>query len=1023
MKKKLTTLFLLLVMLFAFGVTAHAEGFTLSRTKLTLNVHDHGNFIEASGTDRPLVWSSYNPNIVGVRQNGQINAWKTGKTTIRVRSGSETKTCAVTVVSSSIKLNKTSATLYHGTAGTSTTLKLKASVKGASKDVSWTSSDSSVAAVDQKGVVTPEGAGTAVITAWANSKSASCTVTVKENNTWLTNVKNGVVYLSTKGSGSTYTLKASVIGPKKTVKWTTSDKTVATVSGGGKVTGKKTGTAYVTATANGVSHSYKIVVQEGGVHIKEEGIELYTDGTKMPTVKLTTNAGKNDVLHWSVDGAGVATVDQDGLVTALRPGVTDVTLECNGMADTCEIDVRTISTDIAEDAITLRTKGAEKTYTLSASVVGKKNTVTWKSSDTRVASVSKGKVTAKKEGTAVITATANGVSDTVTVNVLPYEPTITMNTRSCTLYTGKKGNTVTLKATVDGPSKKITWQSGDTSVATVNSKGRVTAVGEGEAMISASANGETTLCTVTVKDPSIGLGSSQVVMAPGEKRTLTADVTGPAQTMKWSVAQGKVASVKNGVITAKALGETDVKVTANGVTAVCHVVVADECGHVYDSGTVVREATCSRTGIMSYGCILCGDSYNDDIPMIPHDFEIPLQREPDCGTEGLIMYHCVICGEGKNEVIPATGDHKYEWQVVVEPTCTEDGYAAEICTVCGRENYDREREYLYGGHDYQWTTVKWPSCQEDGYEAQVCTRCEQENYWAGHRFLEREAHAPWLWQVVKEPTVTEEGLQEGVCCRCGAKVQEIIPRLEEEPVEEPVEEPATEEPAEDPVVEDPAEEPATEDPVEEPVTEDPVEEPVTEDPVEEDPVEDPGEDAVGYDSAIACSCGYAVFFNKFDEDAVDDANNKKAAHIAEHVARREPCEIGRMTYEAYLGKYGSGTTEDPRENPVVEKLPVEEPKAEDPSVEDPKVEEPPVENVENPESGKIEETAEPLGVCVCNCGALMKSYTYGLSAEEKAMWYAHLDEHLAKNESTGYTSVTWATLIKYGTSEKNYWLN
>jgi uncharacterized protein YjdB len=127
--------------------------------------------------------------------------------------------------------------------------------------------------------------------------------------------------------------------------------------------------------------------------------------------------------------------------------------------------------------------------------------VTWKSSNTKVATVSSaGKVKAVKAGTATITCTskATGLKETCTVTVV--NGTVTLNKTEVRL---QKGKTVTLKATVTPTSlkdKSVTWKSSNTKIATVSSAGKVKGVKAGTATITCTskATGVKATCTVTV---------------------------------------------------------------------------------------------------------------------------------------------------------------------------------------------------------------------------------------------------------------------------------------------------------------------------------------------------------------------------------------------------------------------------------------------------------------------------------------------------------------------------------------------
>ena len=156
--------------------------------------------------------------------------------------------------------------------------------------------------------------------------------------------------------------------------------------------------------------------------------------------------------------------------------------------------------------------------------------VTWKSSNTNVATVSAaGKVVAKGKGTATITCTAkdgSGITATCKVTVKIPVSSVKLNRSTASIYKGKK---LTLKATV-GPSnannKAVTWKSSNTKVAVVSAKGVITARGKGAATITCTAkdgSGKKATCKVTVKLPvttkiTTGSGSGNVwISATGTK--------------------------------------------------------------------------------------------------------------------------------------------------------------------------------------------------------------------------------------------------------------------------------------------------------------------------------------------------------------------------------------------------------------------------------------------------------------------------------------------------------------------------
>ena len=222
-------------------------------------------------------------------------------------------------------------------------------------------------------------------------------------------------------------------------------------------------------------------------------------------------------------------------------------------------------------------------YKLVATVLPKDaeyDGVNWASSNASVASVSNGTVTALKQGTSTITASAGGRSATCTVKVAAKIITVTSVTLDKTSLSMKAGDTETLKATVnptDATDKTITWMSSDVSVVTV-SEGKLTAKDSGTATITAKAGNCTADCTVTVSVDveSVSLDITTLSLSVGESATLTATVkpdNASDKNVVWTSSDNSVATVSNGRVTAVKAGTATVKATCGGKTAECVVTV------------------------------------------------------------------------------------------------------------------------------------------------------------------------------------------------------------------------------------------------------------------------------------------------------------------------------------------------------------------------------------------------------------------------------------------------------------------
>ena len=222
---------------------------------------------------------------------------------------------------------------------------------------------------------------------------------------------------------NTLKLKASVYPvtlADKSVKWKSSDKTIATVSSSGKVTGVKSGVVTITCTsvATGAKATCKVTVGTITLNKSEVVVRKKKSVTLTPTVYPTTLEDKS--VKWKSSDKTIATVSSSGKVTGVKSGIVTITCTSNatGLSTTCKVTVGTITLSKSSATITvgetLKLKPTVYPTTLED------QSVTWKSSNKAVAKVSStGKVTAVKAGTATITCTsvATGLSTTCKITV------------------------------------------------------------------------------------------------------------------------------------------------------------------------------------------------------------------------------------------------------------------------------------------------------------------------------------------------------------------------------------------------------------------------------------------------------------------------------------------------------------------------------------------------------------------------------------------------------------------------------
>lgn len=372
-------------------------------------------------TTDTIAWKTSNKKVATVK-NGVVTAVNAGTATITAEASSGVTAAFVITVkvpSTKIELKKTNISVYRFK-----TYELEASLTPANSTdkITWTSSDTNIAVVSDKGVVTANKRGTAVITATTESgKTAKCTVTVIIPATKVTLDKTEL----TLNKGRKTSLKA-VIEPEKStdsLSWSSSNEKVAKVSSNGVVTAVGKGTATITAKAgSGAKAVCRITVKLPATRIKLNRTQASLNQGKKLTLKASvTPKNTTDSKKWSSSDEKVAKVSSKGVVTAVGKGTATITVKTtSGKRATCKITVKVPAAKIKlnKTSLVLKKKG---TYTLKASLTPKNSTDTikWSSSNSKAVKVSaKGKVTAVAKGKATITAkTASGKKATCKITV------------------------------------------------------------------------------------------------------------------------------------------------------------------------------------------------------------------------------------------------------------------------------------------------------------------------------------------------------------------------------------------------------------------------------------------------------------------------------------------------------------------------------------------------------------------------------------------------------------------------------
>lgn len=592
------------VTVIAFGKKLTAN-ISVKEKKLSLNyaklVFDKGRTVRFYATAYPegvkvgtITWKSSNEKVATVDSEGNVTAVGGGEAVITATADGLTASCLATVnvPITGISLDKTSINLVNGTNNSET---IKATISPDDyypKDndtITWKSSNEKVATVND-GVVTLVGSGDATITAIVDGKSAEAKVnvnvpikslTIDKSEQNISIIPNQEVTLH-----PTINPTSPVPTAGTTITWTSSDNSVATVENG-VVKGVNAGNAVITGSLGGKSFTSNVKVLKAidGLAISEQDTLEITKGENKQLKVTASNSDAEEALSvkWSSSNEKVATVDQKGNVKAVAAGDATITASLTRNANIkaerkikVVIPIKGVNIDnVNNNQIDVE---INKTFTPDITLDPKDTTdkdVTWSSSDESVVNVNKttGVVTALKNGKATITGTyARGVTVSYTVNVIVPITNITLDkTGTVNLNRGDKivvTPTITPNNTTED--KKVTYKSSNENVAVIDANGNITAVGKGEATITAKVgkNNVTASFNVKVKAPIKSIKIKGDNLSVNRKSSIKLDAiidpedTDDNRTITWTSSDTSVATVDNNG-NVKGLKEGTVKITAS----------------------------------------------------------------------------------------------------------------------------------------------------------------------------------------------------------------------------------------------------------------------------------------------------------------------------------------------------------------------------------------------------------------------------------------------------------------------------
>lgn len=470
----------------------------------------------------------------------------------------------------------------------------------ANESVIFTSSNDNVCTVDEDGLITATGGGYCIIECATEDCNVVCHGTVIVA---VSGITLNPDYISLT-AGSTREISVTfnpADATNKAVTWESSDPTVATVSSDGVVEALKAGTCTITATTEDGNYSATCTVQTNAatnaISVLPVSAELDV-GYNLQLNATTVPAGCP--VTWGSSNTNIASVNQNGLVSGLAIGMCYIvatsgrftarsTIQTLPAVTSITISHRTLNVDVGTSQ--------QLTATISPDNAAQTHKIQWTSSNASVAAVNEnGVVTGVALGEAVITATGGNKSITCQVYTVPV---VTLNKTVATMPSG--GAELQLTAVVNPAGQTVSWQSSDTSKATVSSDGKVTSHAAGSVTITAVVGHTSKTCNITIEQAAETITITPSTTEIGLSRSMTLKATVlPANTVDknitWSSSDDSIATVdQNGVITTKEFGQVTITATAsNGRSGTATINV----GHVtaISAAIVMNTAKTRATG-------------------------------------------------------------------------------------------------------------------------------------------------------------------------------------------------------------------------------------------------------------------------------------------------------------------------------------------------------------------------------------------------------------------------------------------
>jgi len=380
--------------------------------------------------------------------------------------------------------------------------------------------------------------------------------------------------------------------------WSTSDASVAAISNTGLANGLVAGVVTITAKSGTISGTATLNVTGAGANLTSISVVPAASSIPVHTTQQFSATGSyadgsssdlTALVTWKSGSTAVATVDINGIVTAVAPGTSTISASIGGVtgSTTLTVNAPTISSiSITPVDLTLAI-GINQQFTATAtysdgSTQDLASGVTWSSSSSSVVSINgSGVATTAGAGQTTITATVGSLSDTTTVTVVPaHLISIDVEPKAVAIALGTEQQFSAVGTFDDGSTQlltSVTWTSSLPGTATINPSGLATAVGTGSSTISAISGSVTGTASLSVSSAalvSIAVTPANSSMAVGTTKQFTATGTfsdSSTQDLTLSVLWGSsspaTATINNlGSVGSLATGTTTISATLGAIS-------------------------------------------------------------------------------------------------------------------------------------------------------------------------------------------------------------------------------------------------------------------------------------------------------------------------------------------------------------------------------------------------------------------------------------------------------------------------